>query len=173
MLPDRGFHVARALAGTESTCAITLEATLQLVDNPAQRALLLLGYADQYVAADDIVEIREHRPIGIECVDHTVTDNMRRQGMHPKAVDLYPEGGAWLLVEFGGESAEEAAERSRALERELANDGPATKLVEDKAEQKLVWLVRESSIGASRIPRKLETWPTFEDSSVAPEKLGT
>src|ERR687885_48017 len=172
LLPERGFHVARTLAGTESTCAITLEATLRLVDNPAHRALLVLGYPDQYVAADHIVEIREQRPIGIECVDHTVTDNMRRQGMHPAAVELYPDGGAWLLVEFGGDSAEEAAEKAHALERQLGADGPVTKLVEDKAEQKLVWLVRESSIGASRIPRKLETWPTFEDSSVAPEKLG-
>jgi FAD/FMN-containing dehydrogenase/Fe-S oxidoreductase len=173
LLPERGFHVARALAGTESTCAITLEATLRLVDNPTQRALLLLGYPDQYVAADHIAEIREQRPIGIECVDHTVTDNMRRQGMHTKAVELYPEGDAWLLVEFGGDTTEEAAEKAHALERQLANgNGPATKLIEDDGEQKLVWLVRESSIGASRIPRKLETWPTFEDSSVAPEKLG-
>ena len=174
LLPERGFHVARALAGTESTCAITLEATLQLVDNPAQRALLLLGYADQYVAADDIVEIREHRPIGIECVDHTVTDNMRRQGMHAKAVDLYPEGGAWLLVEFGGDTIDDATEKAHALERRLASgsNGPVVKLIEDEAEQKLVWLVRDSSIGASRIPRELETWTTFEDSSVAPEQLG-
>jgi FAD/FMN-containing dehydrogenase/Fe-S oxidoreductase len=172
LLPERRFHVARTLAGTESTCAITLEATLRLVDNPAHRVLLVLGYPDQYVAADHIVEIREHRPIGIECVDHTVTDNMRRQGMHPAAVELYPDGGAWLLVEFGADSAEEAAEKAHALERQLGKDGPVTKLVEDAAEQKLVWLVRESSIGASRIPRKLETWPTFEDSSVAPEKLG-
>jgi FAD/FMN-containing dehydrogenase/Fe-S oxidoreductase len=173
LLPERGFQVARALAGTESTCAITLEATLSLVESPAHRALLVLGYPDQYHAADHIVEIREQRPIGIECVDHTVTDNMKSQGMHPKAVELYPEGGAWLLVEFGGASAEEAAEKAHALERQLRGaNGPVTKLVEDKAEQKLVWLVRESSIGASRIPRKLETWPTFEDASVAPEKLG-
>ena len=175
LLPERGFHVARALVGTESTCAITLEATLSLVESPAHRALLVLGYPDQYLAADHIVEIREQRPIGIECVDHTVTDNMKSQGMHSKAVELYPEGGAWLLVEFGGDSPEEAAEKAHALERLLrgASKGPVTKLVEDKAEQKLVWLVRESSIGASRIPRKLETWPTFEDASVAPEKLGS
>src|SRR5919201_6119270 len=172
LLPDSGFHVGRSLVGTESTSAITLEATLRLVDNPRHRALLVLGYPDQYVAADQIVEIREQRPIGIECVDHTVTDNMKQQGMHPKAVALYPDGGAWLLVEFGGESAGGAADRAHALERELGGDGPVTKVVEDAAEQKLVWLVRESSIGASRIPRKLETWPTVEDAAVAPEKLG-
>jgi FAD/FMN-containing dehydrogenase/Fe-S oxidoreductase len=174
LLPERGFHVARALVGTESTCAITLEATLHLVESPPARALLVLGYPDQYVAADHIVEIREHRPIGIECVDHTVTDNMKIQGLHPQAVALYPEGGAWLLVEFGGDSAAEAAEKAHALERQLRSGaaGPVTKLVEDAGEQKRVWLVRETSIGASRIPRKLETWPTFEDASVAPEKLG-
>jgi FAD/FMN-containing dehydrogenase/Fe-S oxidoreductase len=174
LLPERGFHVARALAGTESTCALWLEATLRLVESPKHRSLLVLGYPDQYVAADHVVEIREHRPIGIECVDHTVTDNMRRRRLHPGAVDLYPEGSAWLLVEFGGASEGEAAAKAHDLEQALrrSGNGPVTKLVEDGREQKLVWLVRESSIGASRIPRALETWPTFEDASVAPEKLG-
>lgn len=34
LLPENGFHVARALAGTEGTCVTILEATLQLIPNP-------------------------------------------------------------------------------------------------------------------------------------------
>src|SRR3989440_10507066 len=39
LLPERGFHVARALVGTEGTCAIVLEAKLKLIPSPQHRAL--------------------------------------------------------------------------------------------------------------------------------------
>jgi Fe-S oxidoreductase len=46
------------------------------------------------------------------------------------------------------------------------------KVFTDYAEQKQVWLVRESSIGVSRVPPDLETWSCWEDAAVAPERLG-
>ncbi len=54
LLPENGFNVARALVGTECTCAIVLEAKCRLVDSPPQRTLVLLGYDDIYLAADDV-----------------------------------------------------------------------------------------------------------------------
>src|SRR4029078_11867786 len=45
LLPEKGFHVARALAGTESTCVTYLEATVHLLHSPPYRATLALGYA--------------------------------------------------------------------------------------------------------------------------------
>jgi FAD/FMN-containing dehydrogenase/Fe-S oxidoreductase len=174
LLPEKGFHVARALSGTEGTCALVLEATVRLVDWPPARSLVVLGYPDQYSAADHIMEILEHEPIGLEAVDSTVTENLKKLRFHLDAFALYPDGGAWLLVEFGGQTDEEAVERARGLIDDLAKkpEKPAMKLFEDPVEQKQVWLVRESSIGVSRVPPKLETWSCWEDSAVAPEKLG-
>src|SRR6266850_1140917 len=43
LLPERGFHVARALVGTEGTCAIVLEAKLKLIHSPQHRTLVGLG----------------------------------------------------------------------------------------------------------------------------------
>src|SRR5690242_8361037 len=34
LLPENGFHIARALVGTEGTCATTLEATCRLIESP-------------------------------------------------------------------------------------------------------------------------------------------
>ena len=176
LLPEKGFHVARALAGTEGTCALTLEATVRLVPWPRARSLVVLGYADQFRAADQIMEILAHRPIGLEAIDATVTENMRRLRLNVRELELYPPAGAWLLAEFGGGSSEEAAERAHALMSELKRLGngaaPAMRLFDDPAEQKRVWLVRESSIGASRVPGELETWSCWEDAAVAPERLG-
>src|SRR5436309_115450 len=52
LLPERGFHVGRALVGTEGTCAVVLEAQVRLVHWPAMRSLLVLGFNDVYTACD-------------------------------------------------------------------------------------------------------------------------
>jgi len=44
LLPEKGFNVARALVGSEGTCAIILDATLKLMPGPRARSLLVLGY---------------------------------------------------------------------------------------------------------------------------------
>jgi FAD/FMN-containing dehydrogenase/Fe-S oxidoreductase len=174
LLPEKGFHVARSLAGTEGTCALVLEATVRLADWPPARALVVLGYADQYRAADHVMEILAHEPLGLEAVDSTVTENLKKLRFNLDAFALYPKGGAWLLAEFGGATAEEAADRARGLIDDLAKQAgaPTMKLFSAPDEQRQVWLVRESSIGVSRVPPELETWSCWEDAAVAPERLG-
>jgi len=44
LLPEKGFNVARALVGTEGTCALVLEAAVTLVHSPPERSLVVLGY---------------------------------------------------------------------------------------------------------------------------------
>ncbi|HET9751539.1 MAG TPA: FAD-binding oxidoreductase, partial [Myxococcales bacterium] len=59
LLPEKGFNLARALCGTEGTCALVLSATLRLVPSPPARSLLVLGYEDVYSSADHIPEVME------------------------------------------------------------------------------------------------------------------
>src|SRR5947208_6484683 len=63
LLPEKGFHVARALAGSEGTCAVILEATLRLVPRPNARAVLVLGYPDAFAAGDAVPVVLEAKPI--------------------------------------------------------------------------------------------------------------
>jgi len=53
-LPENGFNVAKALVGTEGTCALTLAAKVRLVKSPAKRVVLVLGFEDIYVAGDAV-----------------------------------------------------------------------------------------------------------------------
>ncbi|HXZ04518.1 MAG TPA: FAD-binding oxidoreductase, partial [Ktedonobacteraceae bacterium] len=46
LLPENGFHVARALVGTEGTCVTVLQATVRLVQSPPARSLLVIGFPD-------------------------------------------------------------------------------------------------------------------------------
>jgi FAD/FMN-containing dehydrogenase/Fe-S oxidoreductase len=174
LLLEKGFHVGRSLVGSEGTCAVIVEATVSLVEWPPVRTLVVLGYPNQFTAADDLMDLLEHRPIGLEGFDASVTETMEGLGLFPRERAVLPEGGAWLLVELGGETREETLERShRLVDQFRRRPGPTEiKLFAEPADQKMVWLVRESALGASRIPRKFETWPSFEDSAVHPSKLG-
>jgi len=77
LLPENGFHVARALVGTEGTCATVLEATVRLVASPPFRTLAVLAYADVYRAGDHVPEILEWGPIGLEGFDDRLVGFMR------------------------------------------------------------------------------------------------
>ena len=175
LLPENGFHVARALVGTEATCVTVLEATLRLVYSPPGRSLLVLGYPDVYSAGDHIMEILSHSPIGLEGIDDRLVEFMKRKGLHPADLKLLPDGGGWLLVEFGGESRQESHDRARGVMDALQKAGspPSMKLFDDPAQEKLVWEIRESGLGATaHIPGEPDTWPGWEDSAVPPSKVG-
>ena len=107
-MPERGFHVARALVGSESTCVTILEATVRLVPSPPRRSLLVLGYPSVYEAGDHIPDILRCDPIGLEGMDDRLVQDMIKMHIHPEDVTLLPEGRGWLLVEFGGETKEES-----------------------------------------------------------------
>jgi len=114
LLPERGFNVARALVGTESTCVTILQADMILIDRPQARSLLVLGYPDVYSAGDHVPEILEFRPIGLEGLDDRLIDDMKKARIHPENVSLLPDGKGWLLVEFGGNTKGESDAKANA-----------------------------------------------------------
>jgi FAD/FMN-containing dehydrogenase/Fe-S oxidoreductase len=175
LLPEHGFHVARALVGTESTCVTVLEASLKLVHSPASRVLLVLGYPDVYTACDDTMEIMHYGPLGLEGFDDRLVEDVRKRHLHPHGVALLPEGKGWLLAEFGGETREEARAAAERLMAALGrrSHAPEMRLLDDPAQTELVWKVRESGLGATaRVPGMPETWPGWEDSAVEPAQFG-
>ena len=175
LLPENGFHIARALVGSEGSCVTILEATTQLVHSPPERTLLVLGYPDVYTAGDHVMEILDYKPVALEGIDEVLINNMKAKNLHPEDVELLPPGGGWLLVEFGGESKQESDDKARRIMEDLKEKGnpPSMKLFTDPREEKQVWEIRESGLGATaRVPGENDTWPGWEDSSVHPEKLG-
>ncbi|HKS90211.1 MAG TPA: FAD-binding oxidoreductase, partial [Stellaceae bacterium] len=123
LLPEKGFHIARALVGSESTCALTLAATVRLLPDPPARALLLVGYPDIASAADDANELRGLGPDALEAFDGHVIDNMRRKGQHSPGIALLPEGHAWLMVEFGADEQGEANDKAERAAARLRRFG--------------------------------------------------
>jgi FAD/FMN-containing dehydrogenase/Fe-S oxidoreductase len=174
LLPENGFNVARALVGTEGTCVTILEAQVRLVPSPPVRRLLVLGYEDVFIAAAAVPMIMEHRPIGLEGFDGVLLENVRLKGISPRGQAALPDGGAWLLVEFGADNVADCEAQARELMNHLARGphAPTPKLLTDPKDAQAVWAVRESGLGAAaRVPGKKPTWPGWEDTAVRPDQL--
>jgi FAD/FMN-containing dehydrogenase/Fe-S oxidoreductase len=175
LLPEHGFNVASALAGTEGTCVTILEATVELVDSPPCRSLLVLGYESAENAGDHVPDVREHRPLGLEGIDDTLIEDMTLTGLHDEDLSMLPEGGGYLLVEFGGETKDEADARARDLMKAAKKHRglKGMKLYDDRASEDHVWSLREAGLGATAfIPGKADTYEGWEDSAVPPERVG-
>jgi len=160
LLPENGFHVARALVGSEGTCVTVLEATCRLVESPPARVLLVMAYPDIYIAADRVPEIMAHKPIGLEGIDDLLAEYTRRRGINAEGLALLPPGGGWLLAEFGGQTVQEAQAQARQLMEALNRSAtvPNMRLC-NQAEAKHIWTVRESSLGViSHVPGEPLSW---------------
>jgi FAD/FMN-containing dehydrogenase/Fe-S oxidoreductase len=176
LLPEHGFHVARSLVGTEGTCALVLEATVRLVPSPPRRTLVVIGYPDIPSSGDDVPELMAHGPIALEFTSRHVLENLHAKHMSFGEGRL-PPGEAWLLVEFGADTQEEADARARDLQAAIERrpHPPEVRVYEDPTAETAVWEVRRHSAGTSRLPVGLGDhggWPNWEDAAVPPDRLG-
>ncbi|MBS1802724.1 MAG: FAD-binding protein [Acidobacteria bacterium] len=174
LLPENGFNVARALVGTEGTCATVLEARLNLTVSPQHRVLTVLAFPDAFAAADAVPAALEHGPIGLEGFDQMLVEFMRRKGLASAQLQKLPPGQNFLLVEMGADSEEEAKEKSRRI-TEASQNWPVRPIAHicSPEEAQSVWYVRESALGAVVfVPGEPDRHEGWEDSAVPPEKLG-
>lgn len=175
LLPEHHFDVAAALVGSESTLVTVLRAELALIPVIEKRSLVVLGYPSVDKAADAVPAVLPHRPIALEGLDDKLIGFERRKGMNSAALELLPQGGGWLMAQFGGESQEEADAAARGLLHDLeGGDHPPTHaFFDDPDRERELWTVRESGLGATaHVPHQPDTWSGWEDSAVAPERLG-
>jgi FAD/FMN-containing dehydrogenase/Fe-S oxidoreductase len=176
LLPENGFNVARALVGSEGTCAVTLAAEAKLVQSPRERVLLLLGFADIYLAGDVVPQILAARPIACEGLDEKIIGGLRERRLKLEDIALLPAGKAWLMCEFGADSREAAVAQARALESAFAaRSDVAAWLIEDREMIARMWTIRETGASATALalegrgPDPVVGW---EDAAVDPLRLG-
>jgi FAD/FMN-containing dehydrogenase/Fe-S oxidoreductase len=174
LLPENNFHVARALVGSEGTCANIVSATLNLIASPPFRVLTVLGFGDAFLAADAVPLALEHKPIGLEGFDYMLVDFMRRKGLALRDLDRLPDGVGYLLVEMGAWSQEEAQAKAESVARASQSwPSPPAAHICTPEEAASVWRVRESALGAMVfVPGEPERWEGWEDAAVPPVQLG-
>jgi FAD/FMN-containing dehydrogenase/Fe-S oxidoreductase len=166
LLPENGFNVARALVGSEGTCAVTMQAEVRLVKSPRRRVLVVRGFEDVFAAGDAVPEVLAARPIACEGLDEAIIGGLRARGLRRDDVALLPPGKAWLMVEFGADSVEDASAQARRI--------PGT-LITDPLVMTRLWTLRETGASATALnlageaPDPIVGW---EDAAVDPMRLG-
>ncbi len=174
LLPENGFNLARALVGSEGTCATVVSATLNLTSSPPYRVLTALAFDDPYLAADAVPRVLEFGPIGLEGFDGLLVEFMLRKNL---AVDvkLLPPGGGFLLVEMGAWNADEAQSKAEALAAAARSwpEAPRARIYNHE-DAESVWKVRESALGATvAVPGEPDRWEGWDDAGIPPAHLGT
>src|SRR6516165_11558140 len=168
LLPENGIDLAKFLAGTEGTLALTLQATVRLVAAPKATALAVLGYADMAAAAEAVPGLLPHLPVALEGLDSRFVEVVRsRRGAG--AVPRLPRGGGWLFAETAGDTAAEAHDAALKL---VADAACLDSAVITGREAAALWRIREDGAGlGGRTPAGAPAWPGWEDSAVPPDKL--
>ncbi len=175
LLPESDFNVARALVGSEGTCVTVLKAWCNLIPDPKFRSLVAVGCQDVVHAARLVPEALTYKPIGCEGLDDVFMQDLKKKDMHPPHLELLPKGNAWLFVEFGGESKEDADEKACKLVEEMQQKHQATeiKLLDNPEFEADIWHIREEGLGATaQIPGEKENHEGWEDTAVHPDQVG-
>lgn len=191
MLPENGFDVARALVGSEGTCAIVVAARVRLVPVATSPLLICVGYPTVIDAARDVTAILPYAPSAVEGIDRKIVATMAaRRGRDtisalPGVDDTDCTG--WLFIDLDEHSAATRSETDvEATAKRLLDDlrargrMVAATTVPDPVARKALWRVREDGAGLSSrladpdddsIGNDYESWPGWEDAAVAPERL--
>jgi FAD/FMN-containing dehydrogenase/Fe-S oxidoreductase len=175
LLAENGFNLARALVGSEGTCATVISATLNLTSSPPYRVLTVLAFADPFLAADVVPRILEFGPIGLEGFDSLLVDFMLKKNLAVNDVKLLPPGGGFLLVEMGAWDPSEARSKSEALSQAAQSwtEAPVARIYDHEDAEK-IWRVRDSALGATVfVPGEPERWEGWDDAGIPPVHLGT
>ena len=166
LLPENGFNVARALVGSEGTCALTLQAEARLVESPRARVLVVRGFPDIFAAGDAVPEVLAAGPIACEGLDEGIIGGLRERRLRLDDIAQLPPGNGWLMIEFGGDTIEEALAKARKLEGLL---------IQDPVLMTRLWTIRETGASATALklggrgPDPVVGW---EDAAVDPLRLG-
>jgi FAD/FMN-containing dehydrogenase/Fe-S oxidoreductase len=184
LLPERGFNVARALVGTESTCVTVLQATVKLTPALFERTLVTVSFPTVGDSGDIIPAIFESwKPIGCEALDRMLVDDVRLEGKSAENITQLPhheDAEAWLLIQFGADSTEESEQQAAAFASWLTDkQGIAQDRIvimrskQEGGRSQELWQIREGGLGATAFPPDgHDHWPGWEDSAVPPARIG-
>ncbi|MDA4110367.1 FAD-binding and (Fe-S)-binding domain-containing protein [Mycolicibacterium holsaticum] len=174
LLPENGFHLAKALVGSESTLVTVLRAEVDLVPVPAASTLAILGFDDIAAAADAVPAVLEHQPAALEGIDDRLISLEHSRRLAEKALRDLPEGNAWLMIQINGDDQDDADRKAQEMIRHLEKTASiSSKVFDDPVRKNEVWAAREAGLGATAYPPDgPDTHEGWEDAAVPPDRLG-
>ena len=169
------FDPMRLIVGSEGTLGIVTDITMRLVPKPMATAVALLYFASWEDATEAVLEARRLGASAIEAMDHTFLAFVRadREDLRPLIPERFDSS---ILVEFEGETAEEARAGIAAVEEwAAARRGKVLdfRAARNAEEQATLWAVRKAALPLIYRASPIEKPMNFiDDTAVPAERLG-
>jgi len=177
MLEESGrFNLGNLVVGSEGTLAVTVEATVRLVDKPKSVAALVGHFETVTAAIRASDSAMECGAMAVELVDRNILNLARRSPVHRHlAAALHGDPGALLWVEFYGETPLEATAGMEWLRERWTRSGHGYAVVPapTPAEQKGYRELRKAGQGLLLAAGEggERSLAFVEDTAVPPERL--
>lgn len=171
----RTWNMANLIIGSEGTLAYLLEAKLRLIPNPKATAICVVHFEQLHDALSLVDTMLEHKPTTVELLDDIVMDEARINAA-TKDLAWFIEGepAAIQIVEFFGETQEEAHGKAEAFANDMRNRGVGQHhpVLSDPAKQADVWNTRKLGLGLiTNVKGKVKGRDFIEDACVPTENL--
>ncbi len=164
--PTAGLNLAPLLCSSEGTLGILRRAKLRLVPKPGATVLKVLSFDSISEAADVTPGILETGPDAVEVLPRMILTRAREIPAYARKMG-FAQGDptALLIVEYAGESVEQALSKAKRLKVGL--------LLEREEDQADLWAVRKAGLGLlMSVPGDTKPVTFIEDVAVPVEKLG-
>jgi len=169
------WNLAKLITGSEGTLAVVLDAKLNLEPLPKWKALCTVHFGDLLEAIRTVAPILERNPSAVEIMDADVLVRARGNlSTAPLCSFIQGDPQAILVVEFFGETKDEAARQAELLAQDLHTRrlGYAWPVITEPEEQAKVWGVRKEGLGLMLgMKGNRKPLPFIEDCCVPVEVL--
>jgi len=187
------FDLNKLIVGSQGTLGIATEITFKLVEDPKYRKLLVVFLRDITLLPSLVNTILKYKPETLESYDDKtfllvlkyIWDFIKLLGLKnlfklvfsfgPETMMLLKHGmpKLVLLIEFTGETQEEADQKAVELNKELKKVKKiGVHLTRDEFEAKKYWTIRHEAFNLIRYHlKKVKSKPFIDDVIVRPEKL--
>jgi Fe-S oxidoreductase len=151
------------------------EIKLNLINLPPDETGLMVVHLDTVSQALEANLIAlKHQPVAIELIDNYILERTKTSKEHSKnRFFLKGEPGALLCVEFAFNNKEEVENSTKALIKELQENGYGYYYpVLYGSDVQKVWALRKAGLGLlANVPGDAKPQPVIEDTAVNPEVL--
>jgi glycolate oxidase len=132
------FNPQKVFAASEGTLGVMTSAKLRILDIPAYRSLLVLGFEDLLSALSAVPAILRFSPVALEMLDHTIV----------RSNDGNTNGaGCLLIIEFAGNrSIGKVEEPMSACKQELDDRCSVIEYTSDEQSITKIWRARKSAL---------------------------
>ncbi len=173
LVKEREVSLAKLFVGSEGTLGVATKATLAISPLPGPTVLCVLEYRNVLEAMEAVVSILDHHPLSFEMMDHWIVHCARQSPLFSKHIDFFQDDVKIIfLVEFDGESLEEAQKKGERLGSTLTRC--AQQIIKDPKEQASIWALRKAGLGLLLSRRSYTRALTFiEDLSIPPQQMAS